>query len=150
MAGRIVGQYIKEYDMEDEASGSGLYIKYSYEDNGITVVLNYDGLYSKIIKLNAFGEIVEIIDNEGNIIKYEYDSLGRQIAVCDENFNITKYEYNALGLVSKVIKSDNSIEFYEYDKFGNISTIIDEKGVKVEYSYDNLGILLSTNERAEN
>ncbi len=150
MAGRIVGQYIKEYDMEDEDSGSGLYIKYSYEDNGRTVVLNYDGLYSKIIKLNAFGEIVEIIDNEGNIIKYEYDSLGRQIAVCDENFNLTKYEYNALGLISKVIKSDNSIEFYEYDKFGNISTIIDEKGVKVEYSYDNLGILLSTNERAEN
>ena len=150
MAGRIVGQYIKEYDMEDEASGSGLYIKYSYEDNGRTVVLDYDGLYSKIIKLNAFGEVVEIIDNEGNIIKYEYDSLGRQIAVCDENFNITKYEYNALGLISKVIKSDNSIEFYEYDKFGNISTIIDEKGVKVEYSYDNLGILLSTNERAEN
>lgn len=150
MAGRIVGQYIKEYDMEDEDSGSGLYIKYSYEDNGRTVVLNYDGLYSKIIKLNAFGEIVEIIDNEGNIIKYEYDSLGRQISVCDENFNLTKYEYNALGLISKVIKSDNSIEFYEYDKFGNISTIIDEKGVKVEYSYDNLGILLSTNERAEN
>ena len=88
--------------------------------------------------------------NFSNIIKFEYDSLGRQIAVCDENFNITKYEYNALGLISKVIKSDNSIEFYEYDKFGNISTIIDEKGVKVEYSYDNLGILLSTNERAEN
>lgn len=48
------------------------------KNNGRTVVSNYGGLYSQTIKLNAFGEVVEVIDGENNTIKYEYDSLGRQ------------------------------------------------------------------------
>ena len=146
-SGRITGQYITEPDSISYKSNVDSYITYTYKDNGRTVVATYGGLYSKTMKLNAFGEVVELIDGEGNTVKYEYDSLGRQSAVYDGYNKATKYEYNALGLVSKVTYRDSTSDHYEYDHLGNVTKITDAEGVKAEYSYDSAGRLISAKER---
>ena len=94
-AGRITGQYITEPDAISYKSNVDSYITYTYKDNGRTVVATYGGLYSKTMRLNAFGEVVELIDGEGNTVKYEYDCLGSQTAIYDGYNKATKYEYNA-------------------------------------------------------
>ena len=146
-AGRITGQYITEPNAQNYQTNQDSYITYSYKNSGRTVVSNYGGLYSQTIKLNAFGEVLEVIDGENNTIKYEYDSLGRQIAVYDGYNKATKYEYNALGLVSKVTYRDETTESYEYDNLGNVTKITDVEGIKAEYTYDTVGRLLSAKER---
>ncbi|MEE1000266.1 MAG: RHS repeat-associated core domain-containing protein [Treponemataceae bacterium] len=145
--GRITGQYVTEPNAQSYQTNQDSYITYSYKNNGRTVISTYGGLYSQTIKLNAFGEVVEVIDGENNTIKYEYDSLGRQIAVYDGYNKATKYEYNALGLVLKVTYRDETTESYEYDNLGNVTKVLDVEGIKAEYTYDTVGRLVSTKER---
>ena len=148
-AGRITGQYVTEPNAENYQTNQDSFITYTYKNNGRTVVSNYGGLYSQTIKLNAFGEVLEVIDGENNTIKYEYDSLGCQIAVYDGYSKPTKYEYNALGLVSKVTYRDETTESYEYNNLGNVTKITDVEGIKAEYTYDTVGRLLSAKERGK-
>ena len=146
-AGRITGQYITEPNSISYKSNVDSYITYTYKDNGRTVVATYGGLYSKTMKLNAFGEVVELIDGEGNTVKYEYDCLGRQTAIYDGYNKATKYEYNALGLTTKVTYRDGTSERYEYDCLGNVTKVTDAEGTKAEYVYDETGRMVSSKER---
>ena len=146
-AGRITGQYITEPDTISYKSNVDSYITYSYKDNGRTVVANYGSLYSKTMKLNVFGEVIEVTDGEGNSIKYEYDALGRQTAVYDGYNKPTRYEYNALNLVTKITYRDNTSEKYEYDNLGNVTKVTDTEGIKAEYVYDGAGRMTSSKER---
>ena len=75
-------------------------------------------MYSQTIKLNAFGEVVEVIDGENNTIKYEYDSLGRQIAVYDGYSKPTKYEYTSRGRKTTVIDGNENKYQNSFDEFG--------------------------------
>ena len=145
--GRITGQYITEPNAISYKSNVDSYITYSYKDKGRTVTASYGGLYTKTMKLNAFGEVIEVTDGEGNTVKYEYDALGRQTAVYDGYDRAERYAYNALGLVAKVTYRDGSTESYEYDCLGNITEITDSEGIKAEYGYDSDGRLISAKER---
>jgi RHS repeat-associated protein len=146
-AGRVIGQYITEPDALNYNSKQDSYITYSYKDKGRTVTASYGGLYTKTMKLNAFGEVIEVTDGEGNTVKYEYDALGRQTAVYDGYDKAERYEYNALGLVAKITYRDGSKEYYEYDCLGNITEITDSEGTKAVYGYDSAGRLTSSKER---
>jgi len=116
-----------EYDhwtatVYDENGHQTKYIADAY-DNIIMVKEHNEGdVYTTTYEYGTTGELLEITDNKGNSIQYEYDTLGRK----------TKFDDPDLGLWT-----------YEYDSAGNLIQQTDNRGNEVRMTYDELGRILT-------
>ncbi|MEW6609146.1 MAG: hypothetical protein AB1414_17170, partial [bacterium] len=80
-----------------------------------------------------------------NSTTYEYDIPGNLIRVVDPEGNITEYEYDTLSRLIKKTHPDTGITEYHYDNNGNLRFKRDalhiQEGLWVEYRYDILNRL---------
>lgn len=78
-------------------------------------------------------------DDDGNVTRYEYDSLGRKIKTTSANGTTTTYTYNSAGELSKQLQSLNGTSSscqYEYDVNGNVAKITTGSGTVYRFEYD--------------
>lgn len=137
---------------------------------GSPSAINYADGTTKTFRYNAFGQVIETVDETGAITRFEYDSLGRQTAEIDHDGNRTRFDYDSnnnliqrtdrLGRVSKFeydsrnrlareIKiltddgddSNDTIITYEYDGDDRLTALIDPVGNRTEFVYDGDGRL---------
>ena len=118
---------------------------WAYDDKTITHISGK--LYSETYVCNAFGEIVQIIDGNGNKKSCSYDILGRMITEKDAYGNQTSYSYNGRNQISKVIFRDGTYLQYSYDESGNCICAHDSSGKLWEKSFDASCRVVSYSER---
>jgi RHS repeat-associated protein len=109
---------------------------------------NGDETYNTIYKYDISDNLLSITDNEDNVIKYTYDSLGRKTRLEDPNLGTWTYSYDAAGNLIKqadnrvnpnkdlsdndAFKESGSVLFdLEYDANGNLI-----EGFGKQYEYD--------------
>ena len=126
---------------------------------------NYGRIYTTSYKYDAQGNLLDTIDDKGNVTAITYDSLGRKAAMDDPDMGEWSYEYDANGnLIKQTDAKGQILEFtydslnrltgkpadgltivtYSYDDtskpncIGRLSKITDQSG-QTEFFYDNLG-----------
>ncbi|MBS3138793.1 VCBS repeat-containing protein [Candidatus Woesearchaeota archaeon] len=139
-----------------------------YNENGVKHVYMLDG-YDRIVRVFEFNNdtitgdnetyttayeydgndnLVKIIDTQGNVFSFTYDSLGRKIAMDDPDLGHWTYRYDANGNLILQAGSNGALitgdgYFREYNDFGqqirirNGSTIT--SALLEEYFYDHDG-----------
>lgn len=132
----------REYDSENRILSErdkdrGFITKYSYDANGyLNRQVTIDSFYNDSIKYdytnNAFGEVIQIIDNNDPSFSYrttyiERTSQGSPSAVY-ENYNTGGqirhgYGYNSNGLVTDYYSPTRLHTSFEYNSFGNVNKV---------------------------
>lgn len=96
------------------------------------------------------GELKQVVDAEGHVTHYDYDSVGRLRYLTDADGRQTKYSYYGDGKRRDVYKGWGSDEpgmpiryaYYEYTGGGavagngNLDYVIDANGNRTDYEYD--------------
>ncbi|MEA5620583.1 DUF4114 domain-containing protein [Cronbergia sp. UHCC 0137] len=113
--------------------------------NGNSLIFSEEGIISStgaeidFIRDGA-GRIIEIIDPEGNSLKYGYNANGDLVSVTDRQENTTtlKYEAPRPHYLTEIIDPlGRSGTRTEYGENGQISRIIDADGNAIELNFDN-------------
>lgn len=118
---------------------------------------------------NNSGNLVEIIDRNGNTTTLSYDSLGRLAtvagpasrhlyftygsgtylvsAITSDFGESVSYSYDSAGRLTQVTEPDGSTLSFQYDGNSNISAVLDSQGKVLEsHTYDSSGRGLSSAE----
>ncbi|MEK7116183.1 MAG: hypothetical protein AAB879_02185, partial [Patescibacteria group bacterium] len=61
---------------------------------------------------------------------------GNITSITDANGNITRFEYNSIGQLTRIIDPINNTKTYGYDMNRNLISITDAKGSTINYDYD--------------
>ena len=159
--GKVVAK--NEYDDNDNLVSSsdalGRTTGYEYNEQKLPVkIINPDDTILTI-GYDDRGNITEVIDELGNISKYNYDDLNRVTSTVDANGNLEKFSYNARneltasvnplgdtrtfdynesGKLTHVVDYDGNEEFAEYNELNKISAYIDKDGSRTEYYYNKM------------
>lgn len=126
---------IKTYECND------LKIDYEYDSND-NVVSSKKNINNESFEINYTynsDNSLKQIQFGNNILKYEYDNLGRIISYKYNDCEFTKYSYDKNGYRNSIlIKEIQSIDNYKYiyDKQGNISKKIINGILNNVYKYD--------------
>ncbi len=145
-------KHSKYYYTEDEFIINRVTEKWEYnKSNGEKLLIKVKLFY------DDYGNLTEIQKNINGEMKtltrYEYDDNypGNLIKIIDANGNITEYEYsekyrNAYPTkITKYLDGAPIHSYYEYDFYtGNITALIDYLGNRIEYKYDKLNRLIYT------
>lgn len=123
--------------------GDGKYVEYTYEYGDYS---NGETPEYSIIVTETYPGVENITDSSGNIIpsanivkKSYYDERGNLVKIVDGEGNVTAYEYDGLGRVLKVTNPDNTKQIYSYNYVKNRIYTTDEKGKRGMIAYDSLG-----------
>lgn len=145
---------------------TGAITTFKYEDpyNNHTQTINACN-HSTFQNYDIVGRIIQSIDANGNVTKYEYDNMdrptkqidsygkastvqydnvGNKIATIDKKGNKTQYVYDENNQLIKEIDPLGNSKTYTYDVLGNKVQETNEIGAVTNYSYDNLNRLTST------
>ena len=68
-------------------------------------ILGSDETFYTAYDYDDNGNLVEIVDNEGNVFEFEYDSLSRKTAMNDPDMGIWRYHYDTNG--NLVLQNDS-------------------------------------------
>ncbi|NTW71787.1 MAG: DNRLRE domain-containing protein [Eubacteriaceae bacterium] len=126
---------------------------FSYGVDGNLIVTQTDpaGKASK----SFYNEVGNLVKEEsgGTYVNYEYDFLGNRVKITDEDGKIIKSEYDILNRQTKTIIVDSVngdiIKNVAYDLLGNVLTSIDGEGDVTTYTYDNLSRLTTVVQTVE-
>ncbi len=97
---------------------------------------------------DAAGRRTQMIDHDGNIVNYSYNSLGKLEELTDENGErIIKYTYDAVGRLIREDNGNGTYSTYNYDAAGQLLQLAhfasdtDEISLnsQFDYTYDDLG-----------
>ena len=92
-----------------------------------------------------------IVDALGNRTQFVYDlNTGALSEVIDANGNSVKYEYDNNGRQTKIILADKSEWCTEYDARGRVTVQKDAYGAKTVYTYDGADRLTSVTDALDN
>ena len=111
-----------------------------------TVKYNNEEEITTSFEYNSVGEILKVIDTDGNETDYTYDELGRKLSVDNPDVGLVTYEYDKTGnLLSKqtanlhTINKDFKITYkYDYNRLVEINYPHNPWN-KVEYTYGKRG-----------
>lgn len=142
--------YDSHGNVVSSTNGVGTTAEFTYDENGncTSKSLTYtsDGVSKTVTEYYSYddaGNLVQIIDSDGNITTTEYNSIGKVAVATDEKVRQTSYDYDDLGNLSKITYSDGTFEKFTYDNEGNNLTATDRLGRTVTMKYDKVGNLLS-------
>ena len=135
--GRKQVSYLDAYNrlvQKEEYTGvDGRSPHYPYQDYQLYATTQYD--------YDCLDNLIQTIDNQGNIITIQYDTLLRKISMTDPDMGYWIYSYDAVGnLISQTDAKNQTINF-EYDELNRITLKDYPEGQQdVIYIYDNQGI----------
>jgi len=99
------------------------------------------------VAFDGNGNLLEVLDPEGNLTKSAYDKLGRlgsEIKDANATAVGSQYTYDADDRITSVTDANNNVTIYEYDGLGNIKKKTSPDSGVMDYSkYDAAGNLLS-------
>ena len=150
-----IGSYMNmTYDSEGNVisatNGAGTTSQFTYDTDGncTSKTLTYtseEGV--KTVTEQYFydnaGNLIKIIDSDGNVTTTEYNTMGKVSSATDEKGRKTTYEYDDFGNLVKITYPDNTTETFTYDREGNNLSATDRMGRTVTMKYDKVGNLLS-------
>ena len=148
-----IGTYMNmTYDSEGNVisatNGAGTTSQFTYDADGncTSKTLTYTGAeglktVTEQYSYDAAGNLVKIIDSEGNVTTTEYNSMGKVYSAKDGKGRITSYDYDDFGNLVKITYPDNTTESFTYDREGNNLTATDRMGRTVSMKYDKVGNL---------
>ncbi|HEY0158555.1 MAG TPA: DUF6531 domain-containing protein [Thermoanaerobaculia bacterium] len=93
-------------------------------------------------EFDNMGRIVAVTDSLANVMRLQYDKTGRITAETDANGNTKRYEYDLAGRLVAVTEADGSVTSYTYDPAGNKTSQTDANGATWKYKYDALNRLV--------
>ncbi|MCD4747441.1 MAG: FG-GAP-like repeat-containing protein [Bacteroidales bacterium] len=115
----------------------------SYNDLNVTFT-NPKG-QSEIKVFNVDEQLVQLIDNNGNIVKYNYDAEGKLIETYIQNYENTKItcEYDNFGKLLKISDPAIGIKEYKYNIWGELIEMKHNEEIEATaFEYDKLGRLI--------
>jgi len=106
------------------------------------------GEYIKVEnKYDAFGNIVEQIDGDGNSTVFEYDDYNRLIQKKDCRNNVCRYFYDSCSNLTRIINENGQTTDFFYDINGNRIAARDVNGYLFKAKYDNFNNLIEYEQR---
>lgn len=150
-----IGTYMNmTYDSEGNVisatNGAGTTAQFTYDADGNctskTLTYTSDGVRKTVTEQYFYdnsGNLIKIIDSDGNVTTTEYNSMGKVSSATDEKGRKTTYDYDDFGNLVKISYSDGTTETFTYDREGNNLTATDRLGRTVTMTYDKVGNLLS-------
>lgn len=140
--------YDSEGNVVSATNGAGTTSQFAYDADGncTSKTLTYtteEGVKTVTEQYfyDAAGNLIKIIDSEGNVTTTEYNSMGKVSSATDEKGRKTAYEYDDFGNTTKITYPDNTAETFTYDREGNNLTATDRMGRTVTMTYDKVGNL---------
>ena len=131
-------------------NGAGTTAQFTYDADGNctakTLTYTSDGEQKTVTEQYFYdnsGNLVKIIDSDGNVTSTEYNSMGKVSSATDEKGRKTSYDYDNFGNIVKISYPDGTTETFTYDREGNNLTATDRLGRTVTMTYDKVGNLLS-------
>ncbi len=131
-------------------NGAGTTAEFTYDSDGncLSKTLTYtsEGVSKTVTENYTYdeaGNLIKIIDSDGNITTTEYNSMGKVSVATDEKGRQTSYDYDDLGNLVKITYADGTSESFTYDREGNNLTATDRLGRTVTMKYDKVGNLLT-------
>ena len=131
-------------------NGAGTTAQFTYDADGNctakTLTYTSDGVQKTVTEQYFYdnsGNLVKIIDSDGNVTTTEYNSMGKVSSATDEKGRKTVYDYDNFGNLVKISYPDGTTEAFTYDREGNNLTATDRLGRTVTMTYDKVGNLLS-------
>ena len=129
-------------------AGTGDTVSYQYDTKGnITLVTDELGHTTQITALNATGQPLTILDQNGIATDLAYDARGRLTTVTvnpGANQAITTIEYDLAGQVTKITAPDGSFLQYAWNDAKRLTTVTNNTGETIEYGYNANGDVTST------
>lgn len=127
----LKGNRLSEFD----CLGNTEYYSYDGTYNKVTGFTNKLG-WSASYTYDGNGNLTDITDCQGNSESYNYDAYGNLINVIDKNGQWTNYYYDIYGNVTSVYYPLGITESSTYDQVGNRLTSTDKRGFTTTYTYD--------------
>lgn len=123
--------------MVEQKNPDGSLITKVYD--GLDVITTNPNGARSIEKMNSIKQLVAVVDDSGNDIRYAYDPLGNLILTTDSKGNISSFSYDILG--NKISKSDLNSGTWTYavNALGEVLSSTDANGNITAYTFDNLG-----------
>ena len=93
---------------------------------------------------DAYGQTLRVEEfNHGRIYvtQYEYDAQGNLLKITDDANNIIRIDYDSLGRKTSMDDPDMGHWEYDYDENGNLISQTDAKGQVLTFEYDDLNRL---------
>lgn len=142
--------YDRKGNVISATNGAGTTAEFIYDDDGncLSKTLTYtsEGVSKTVTENYTYdesGNLIKIIDSDGNITTTEYNSMGKVAVATDEKGRQTSYDYDDLGNLVKITYADGTSESFTYDREGNNLTATDRLGRTVTMKYDKVGNLLT-------
>jgi len=114
-------------------------------DRNVTVT---DGLYSKLSRINSYGEIQKIVDNvlTVNLKRNDAGQIIRKAEILNGTSSVYFYSYDDKGRLTEAKKGKKIIESYSYDTNGNrASAKVHDINITASYTLDDQLIVYGDN-----
>jgi len=97
---------------------------------------NNDEIYTTTYLYDISGNLISVVDSQGNATTVIYDSLGRKIRMQDPDMGVWNYEYDAVGnMVKQIDAAQQELEF-TYDALNRLTRKVIQNNQSVNYEYD--------------
>lgn len=128
------GRIIKQQD----ALGNATLLAYSesYIPEKLTTIVSDRAGGLRLYVHNEKYELVQLIDELGNVTSYSYDLYGNRTKIVDPLNNETTVTYDVYGNVLQSEDAYGNSYFYTYDGRNNLLTITDPLNNVTEYEYN--------------
>ena len=161
---------VYEYDgngnLAAETDANGYKTEYTYNALDLVTSINYNGVKDVKYVYNAAGDLVQmtdwlgtttfevdllhqlksVTDHKGNVVTYDYDSVGNQTAIHYPDGTTAAYDYDLVKNQTKATECDGSETTYTYDGMGRVTEMRYPNGWVEYYTYDSMGRLLAVND----
>ncbi|VVQ06358.1 Putative deoxyribonuclease RhsC [Pseudomonas fluorescens] len=161
------GEQQRTYDAQGrlmaEQDALGAITEYRYDESGRLIALippedaptsyeyrngflhaRYRGQAKWTLRRNAQGDVIRLIDPDGEIICHEYNAQGRLLLIRYPDHSCHLFTWNRLGQLRGETLPDGGRRQYAYDVLGRRITVQDEFGGVTHYLWDAVGRLLRT------
>lgn len=156
-------RYDEEGKLLEERDPSGLLCRYIHDEKGQISELRLGDGSALLLRRDPRGNLTEVVEN-GNILRYAYDSLNRMVSMEDAMGSLTAYAYDAKDRITGITNAegntrnitchangkpaaitdfDGTTKKYQYNSFNRLSAITDQNGNRTEYACDAMGNCIS-------
>jgi len=128
-----------EYELVGASSGLPFYERIGSEDR---LWAQTDGSYllAKVegdeITFDGDGRVTSVVDRNGKIINYFYDTSDRLMSIEGPNSRVITLSYSAEGCITNAVGPGGRTVTYTYDTVGDLVIVSDQAGRVITYTYD--------------